>query len=88
MPGPPQIINAYSSCTMPRQPPPQWQYGPVSHLPPGIYPLTYRGPHPQTRPRIQQRDLPIALQPLPSNDEVEPSVETPLMGTRKRESTV
>lgn len=80
-------MGPYSSCTIPRQPLPQWQYGPISHLPPGMYSVAYRGPHSQTRPRVQLREPPIALQSLPSNEE-EPSVETPLMGSNKRESTV
>ncbi|XP_065168028.1 nephrin isoform X3 [Atheta coriaria] len=84
----PQIMQPYAACTLPRQPP-QWQYGPVSHLPPGVYPtIQYRGAHPapQGRPRPPPRDAPIPLQPLGGGDE-EPSADTPLM-VNKRESTV
>ncbi|XP_063905692.1 nephrin isoform X2 [Zophobas morio] len=82
---PPQMIGAYAPCTLPRQPQ-QWQYGPVSHLPPGVYPVPYRGPHPQQRPRPQPRQPPIPMQPLAATEE-EPSPDTPLM-LNKRESTV
>ncbi|XP_050305453.1 protein turtle homolog B-like isoform X2 [Anthonomus grandis grandis] len=90
LPGPTQMMSAYStSCTLPRQPPQTWQYGPVSHLPPGMYPVQYRG-GPVAPPRIratQTREPPIPLQPLVSAPEEEPSPETPLMAN-KRESTV
>ncbi|KAH1007811.1 hypothetical protein HUJ04_005004 [Dendroctonus ponderosae] len=90
IPGPAQMIPAYTaSCTLPRQPPQQWQYGPISHLPPGMYPVQYRGvPVAQQRLRsTQTRDPPIPLQPLPAAPEEEASPETPLMAN-KRESTV
>lgn len=50
------MIPAYTaSCTLPRQPPQQWQYGPISHLPPGMYPVQYRGvPVAQQRLRSTQ----------------------------------
>nr|XP_015837001.1 PREDICTED: nephrin isoform X2 [Tribolium castaneum] len=82
---PPPMMGGYAPCTLPRQPQ-QWQYGPVSHLPPGVYPVPYRGPHPQQRPRPQPREPPIPMQPLATTEE-EPSVDTPLM-VNKRESTV
>lgn len=78
-------MGPYPSCTLPRQPP-QWQYGPVSHLPPGLYPIQYRGPAPQQRPRPPPREAAIPLQPLSTTEE-EPSAETPLM-MNKRESSV
>lgn len=80
------MMGPYASCTLPRQPPQPWQYGPVGHLAPGTYPVQYRGQHPQQRIRLPQRDPPIAMQPLAITEE-EPSVETPLMAN-KRESTV
>uniref|UniRef100_A0A1Y1NJZ5 Ig-like domain-containing protein n=1 Tax=Photinus pyralis TaxID=7054 RepID=A0A1Y1NJZ5_PHOPY len=81
------MMGPYPQCTLPRQAPQQWQYGPVAHLPPNIYPVPqYRGPHPQPRPRPTPREPPIPLQPLNGADE-ETSVETPLM-VNKRESTV
>ncbi|KAK5647693.1 hypothetical protein RI129_002585 [Pyrocoelia pectoralis] len=81
------MMGPYPQCTLPRQAPQQWQYGPVAHLPPNIYPVPqYRGPHPQPRPRPTPREPPIPLQPLNAADE-ETSVETPLM-VNKRESTV
>ncbi|CAH1186722.1 unnamed protein product [Phyllotreta striolata] len=79
------------ACTLPRQPAQQWLYGPMGHLPPGVYPVAYR-----TAPRQVQgaREPPIALQamaPAPAGVgvvvEEEPSVETPLVAN-KRESTV
>ncbi|CAH0550104.1 unnamed protein product [Brassicogethes aeneus] len=85
----PQPVDAddLSDYSRKRQhPPQQWQYGPVSHLPPGVYPVQYRGAHPQQRPRPPPREPPIPLQPLATTEE-EPSVETPLMAN-KRESTV
>ncbi|KAL1513584.1 hypothetical protein ABEB36_002979 [Hypothenemus hampei] len=90
VPHPAQMIPAYNTtCTLPRQPPQQWQYGPVSHLPPGLYPVQYRGASiAQQRLRsTQTREPPIPLQPLPVATEEEPSPETPLMAN-KRESTV
>ncbi|XP_066262553.1 nephrin-like isoform X2 [Euwallacea similis] len=89
IPGPAQMIPYSTTCTLPRQPPQQWQYGPVSHLPPGMYPVQYRGgPIAQQRLRsTQTREPPIPLQPLPIATEEEPSPETPLMAN-KRESTV
>ncbi|XP_060532294.1 nephrin-like isoform X2 [Cylas formicarius] len=90
LPAPAQMINPYNtSCTLPRQPPQPWQYGPVSHLPPGVYPLSYRGvPLQQQRLRsTQTREPPIPMQPLATAAEEEPSPETPLMAN-KRESTV
>ncbi|CAH1102842.1 unnamed protein product [Psylliodes chrysocephalus] len=87
LPGPPQMITPFASCTLPRQPPQQWLYGPMSHLPPGVYPVAYRtGPHPPQRQHPQTREPPIALQPLSTTEE-EPSAETPLV-PNKRESTV
>ncbi|XP_022907185.1 neural cell adhesion molecule 2-like [Onthophagus taurus] len=77
-----QVIGSYGQCTLPRQP--QWQYGPVAHLPPGVYPVQYRGTLPQ-RARNISREPPIQMQPLTSAEE-EPSVDTPLVN--KRESTV
>lgn len=75
-------------CTLPRQTHQQWAQfpGPVGHLPPGVYPVQYRGPHPQQRPRPPPREPPIPMQPLAVTEE-EPSVDTPLM-VNKRESTV
>lgn len=81
------MMGPYSQCTLPRQAPQQWQYGPVAHLPPNVYPVPqYRGPHPQQRPRPSPREPPIPMQPLATTEE-EPSVDTPLM-VNKRESTV
>ncbi|CAG9766131.1 unnamed protein product [Ceutorhynchus assimilis] len=88
--GPNPMIPAYSSsCTLPRQPQQQWQYGPVSHLPPAMYPIQYRAaPLAQQRLRTtQSREPPIPLQPLVTSIEEEFSPETPLMAN-KRESTV
>lgn len=86
MSGPSPMLPPYSTCSLPR---PQWQYGPMSHLPPGMYPtMAYRSAaHPQ-RTRAAPREPPIALQPINAATEEEPSVETPLMGTNKRESAV
>ncbi|CAG9835037.1 unnamed protein product, partial [Diabrotica balteata] len=87
LPAPQQIMTPYTSCTLPRQPPQQWLYGPMSHLPPGMYPVAYRsGPLPTQRSHPQTREPPIALQPLSMTEE-EPSAETPLV-PNKRESTV
>ncbi|VEN57612.1 unnamed protein product [Callosobruchus maculatus] len=86
-----QILSSpYATCTLPRpQPPPgQWQYGPMSHLRPAVYPAQYRHPPPRQH---QQREPPIALHPiataLSGAHEEEPSANTPLMAN-KRESTV
>lgn len=78
-------MGPYAQCTLPRQPS-QWQYGPVAHLPPGVYPVQFRGPHPPQRSRPTTREPPIPMQPLITTDD-EPSVQTPLM-VNKRESTV
>ncbi|XP_056646735.1 hemicentin-1-like [Diorhabda sublineata] len=87
LPGPPQMMSPFASCTLPRQPPQQWLYGPMSHLPPGMYPVAYRsGPHQSQRSHPQSREPPIALQPLSTTEE-EPSAETPLV-PNKKESTV
>ncbi|KAF7265536.1 hypothetical protein GWI33_021071 [Rhynchophorus ferrugineus] len=89
LPGPASIMPPYSaSCTLPRQPPQQWQYGPVNHLPPGLYPVGYRNAT-MTQQRLrstQTREPPIPLQPMTGSNEEEPSPETPLMAN-KREST-
>lgn len=77
-------MNPYTQCTLPRQQP-QWQYGPVAHLPPGVYQVPYRGHVPQQRIRNVPRDPPIPMQSLATTEE-EPSVETPLVN--KKESTV
>ncbi|CAH1979575.1 unnamed protein product [Acanthoscelides obtectus] len=88
--GPQLMPSPYTSCTLPRpQPPPgQWQYGPMSHLPPALYPAQYRHAPPR---RQQPREPPIALQPIATapaaGQEEEPSADTPLMAN-KRESTV
>lgn len=79
------MMGPYAPCTLPRQPQ-QWSYGPVTHLPPGVYPVQYRGPHPQQRARPISREPPIPLQPLSTTEE-EPSADTPLMAN-KLESTV
>lgn len=84
-----QIVGSYTSCTLPRQQQQQvaqWQYGPVAHLPPGVYPVPYHTPHPQLRPRAPPREPPIPMQPLATTDE-EPTPDTPLM-VNKRESSV
>lgn len=82
--GVPSVINPYTQCTLPRQQP-QWQYGPVAHLPPGVYQVPYRGTVPQPRMRNIPRDPPIPMQSLTTTEE-EASVDTPLVN--KRESTV
>lgn len=80
------MMSSYAQCTLPRQQQ-QWQYGPMGHLPPGVYPVPYRAPQPQQRFRPPSREPPIPMQPLASTVEEEPSVDTPLMAN-KRESTV
>ncbi|KAK9743685.1 hypothetical protein QE152_g8456 [Popillia japonica] len=80
----PSVMNPYTQCTLPRQQP-QWQYGPVAHLPPGVYQVPYRGTVPPQRMRNIARDQPIPMHSLTTTEE-EPSVETPLVN--KRESTV
>lgn len=79
------MIGPYASCTLPRQAQ-QWAYGPVSYLPPGVYPVQYRTMNPQQRLRPITREPLIPMQPLAASEE-EPSAETPLM-VNKRESTV
>nr|CAH7769565.1 unnamed protein product [Callosobruchus chinensis] len=85
------LASPYTTCTLPRpQPSPgQWQYGPMSHLRPAVYPAQYR--HPPPIRQHQQREPPIALHPiaaaLSGAQEEEPSANTPLMAN-KRESTV
>ncbi|CAH1163760.1 unnamed protein product, partial [Phaedon cochleariae] len=87
MSGPPRIMSPFSSSTMPRQSPHQWQYTPSNHPRPPVHPpAAYRGVHPQQWLGPQQKEPPIALQALPTTEE-EPSAETPLVAN-KRESTV
>lgn len=83
------LMGHYPQYTLPRQTQQsQWQYGPVGHLPPGIYPIPYQGSLPtQQRQRPAPREPPIPLQPILQPPEEESSVETPLM-INKRESTV
>lgn len=85
----PQVITPYAPCTLPRQTG-QWSYGPVSYLPPGVYPVQYHTMTPQQRLRPVPREPLIPMQPLvtaAAATEEEPSAETPLM-VNKRESTV
>lgn len=82
----PQMITPYAPCTLPRQTQ-QWGYGPVSYLPPGVYPVQqYRTVTPQQQ-RLLRPTVAIPMQPLVGATEEEPSAETPLM-VNKRESTV
>ncbi|XP_018319740.1 hemicentin-1-like [Agrilus planipennis] len=78
------LMAPFPPCTLPRQVAQQWQYGPLSHLPPNMYQMPqYRGPPPNLRPRL--REPPIPLQAIVATEE-EPSPNTPLVN--KRESSV